>query len=255
MTKARDNANNWAGDISAVTAGTGITGGGTSGDVTVNLDSTAVISPTIFDAKADLLTATAADTPARLAVGTNGQVLTADSAEATGLKWTTISSGGLTQLASGSLSGNTVSLTSISGSYKQLRLAVFSASLASSNGHIQITFNADGGGTSNYLWSKIQSNEGTATWSGTAGYIVMTTNSDDYTTNDGNFNIDIFNYASTAGFKTYSASFIGRRAGVGLWGGGLFGAYASSSAITSIQISGEGTKTFDNGTYILYGVN
>lgn len=45
------------------------------------------IQPTIFDAKADLLTATAADTPARLAVGANGTLLTADSSEATGLKW------------------------------------------------------------------------------------------------------------------------------------------------------------------------
>jgi hypothetical protein len=45
------------------------------------------IQPTIFDAKADLLTATANDTPARLAVGANDTVLTADSTEATGLKW------------------------------------------------------------------------------------------------------------------------------------------------------------------------
>ena len=45
------------------------------------------IQPTIFDAKADLLTATAADTPARLAVGANDTVLTADSSTATGLKW------------------------------------------------------------------------------------------------------------------------------------------------------------------------
>ncbi len=45
------------------------------------------IQPTIFDAKADILTATAADTPARLAVGANDTILTADSSTATGLKW------------------------------------------------------------------------------------------------------------------------------------------------------------------------
>jgi hypothetical protein len=49
------------------------------------------IQPTIVDAKGDLIAATAADTPARLAVGANDTVLTADSAEATGLKWATAS--------------------------------------------------------------------------------------------------------------------------------------------------------------------
>jgi hypothetical protein len=52
------------------------------------------IQPTILNAKADLLTATAADTPARLAVGANGTVLTAASGEATGLQWAVPAAGG-----------------------------------------------------------------------------------------------------------------------------------------------------------------
>jgi len=73
-----------AGDITGVTAGTGISGGGTSGTVTVTNS-----MATAIDAKGDLVPGTGADTFARLAVGANGTVLTADSAEATGLKWAT----------------------------------------------------------------------------------------------------------------------------------------------------------------------
>ena len=70
--------------------------GGTTGQVLTKASGTdmdfswtAVDPLIILDAKGDLITATAADTPARLAVGTNNQVLTADSSTATGLKWAT----------------------------------------------------------------------------------------------------------------------------------------------------------------------
>jgi hypothetical protein len=59
-------------------------------------DDTNAIQNAIVDAKGDLIGATAADTPARLAVGTNGQVLTADSTAATGLAWTTPAAGSWT---------------------------------------------------------------------------------------------------------------------------------------------------------------
>lgn len=62
---------------------------------TVNAFSvTNAISNTLVDAKGDLVTASGADVPARLAVGSNGQVLTADSTTGTGLKWETPAAGG-----------------------------------------------------------------------------------------------------------------------------------------------------------------
>ena len=88
------------GDITGVTAGTGISGGGTSGTVTVTNS-----MATAIDAKGDLIGGTGADTFSRLAVGANGTVLTADSAEATGLKWATAGgSGGSTLIETQSFS-------------------------------------------------------------------------------------------------------------------------------------------------------
>lgn len=52
----------------------------------------ATIKPSVIDAKGDLLAGTAADTVDRLAVGSNTQVLTANSAASTGLSWTSIGS-------------------------------------------------------------------------------------------------------------------------------------------------------------------
>jgi hypothetical protein len=49
-----------------------------------------VLSPTLFDAKGDLLAGTGADTVGKLTVGTNGQYLQADSSTATGLTWSTV---------------------------------------------------------------------------------------------------------------------------------------------------------------------
>jgi hypothetical protein len=60
---------------------------GTAIDTTVFNNANAAIAKTIVDAKGDIIAATASDTVARLAVGSNEQRLVADSAQTSGLKY------------------------------------------------------------------------------------------------------------------------------------------------------------------------
>jgi hypothetical protein len=78
-----------AGDITGVTAGTGISGGGTSGTVTITNSMATEIA-----AKGDLIVGTGSQTFDNLTVGTNGHTLVADSTTATGLKWAAPAAGG-----------------------------------------------------------------------------------------------------------------------------------------------------------------
>lgn len=70
------------------------------------------IQPSTLTAKGDTYIATASGTVTRLGVGTNGQVLTADSAEAKGVKWAAPTTGTVTSITAGTgLSGGTITST------------------------------------------------------------------------------------------------------------------------------------------------
>lgn len=72
----------------------------------------AAIAKSTLTAKGNILTATASATPAVLGVGTNGQVLKADSTTASGLAWTTLTTGKVLQIVQGTSTATASNSTS-----------------------------------------------------------------------------------------------------------------------------------------------
>lgn len=117
------------------------------------------IQPTIVDAKGDLIVATAADTVSRIAVGSNNQVLTADSSTATGLKWAAASSGALTYITSASPSAvSTISIDNcFTSTYRNYLIVANLEATAAGGYQLNARLRASGSDNSstNYKWNTI----------------------------------------------------------------------------------------------------
>jgi len=222
---------------------------GTAIDTTTYNNSLLPIVKTIVDAKGDIIAATAADTVARLAVGTNGQVLTADSTAATGLAYTTITAGGMTSLASGSLSGTSVTISSISQTYNTLVLRILSAQVSAVGGALLVRVNntATGDQTNTFMVSNSATVSNSTTNTGYKANGVTTIVG--ATSSFVEFNFP--NYTSTACQKPASVLSISSNQVGGL---GYAVRPGDLSAITSLVILDAAGNTFNGGTYVLYGV-
>ena len=211
--------------------------GGTTGQVLAKASGTdldyswVAIDPlVILDAKGDLITATAADTPARLAVGTNGHVLTADSTAATGIKWAAPAGGGkVLQVVQGSTTTNT---TTSSATYSDTNLtATITPSSATSKVLVFVMHNGVGkeGNLAGRLRLLRASTE-IMSINTLIGYTA--TSAANYVGDISTVYLDSPSTTSATTYKTQFASDNGAAFAVQVGGGGL----ASTSTITLMEI-------------------
>jgi hypothetical protein len=232
------------GDIEGVTAGTGISGGGTSGTVTITNS-----MATAIDAKGDLIVGTGADTFDRLAAGTTGYTLVADSGETTGLKWAAAAAGGMTEIGTIDFSTAT-SFTSIPSTYVNLFVVVKGFGTTTAN-NPRIRFNSDSG--TNYSRTGIYGNASTngSESSIDVNQINLSFQAGVTTTASNAFAMNIFDYKNSTTHKVWNFNEKFNGGGTNYFG--FFqGYYKDTTAISSIEFSAQ-SGTLE-GTATLYGV-
>ena len=273
------------GDITGVTATSPLTGGGTSGAITVGIqdastsqkgsvqlsDSTSTTSsvlaatPTAVKSSydlanaaipkstvttaGDLILATGSAAVTRLGIGTNGQVLQSNGTTAS---WQTPSGGGgMTLLSTTTLSSTSTTISSISQSYKRLVIYFRDVSQNTTGGYLQVRPN----NTTNTSYNTFKNGNATA-WTNPSPYYGDIYVTGDNTPNSGYLQVatlTIDNYANTTSSKPfygYGTSFAGGSQGSSFTTGTVDITAAVSSLV--IKFSNGGTIS---GTVLVYGVS
>jgi hypothetical protein len=206
----------------------------------------AAASPqTLLTTTGDTLYASAANTPVRLGVGTNGQYLTTNG---TIPSWGTISAGGWTLLASGNVGSSGVNLTGIAGnSYQELVLRVRDCIATADGIAASMTVN-DLSGASDYKYIRSGLTTANSLDASSSTYFLnyIAGSSTNY---GGVMYIKFLNPASGTGSRKQITSYsYDTNSGYRLY---TWGDVNSSAQISSINFV---SNNLTSGTYALYGV-
>jgi len=208
-------------------------------------DDSNAIQNAIVDAKGDLIAATAADTPARLAVGTNGQVLIADSTASTGLKWGTIGSGSLTKIRTETFTtSSAVNVNSVfSSTYTNyFILAEITNSTSNVDSYFKLRVSGVDSSTSYSLQGWLSQGSSVSAESWTTAYPIIRAGSTTRSVGQ----ITVMNP-----FSASATGFIGGSGGSHGYAAGLNGRHTASTSYDGFSLTcGSGTIT---GTVTIYG--
>ena len=211
-----------------------------------NLDTTGMVNP--MTTTGDIIYSSSGSTPARLGIGTDGQVLTSDGSI---VNWETpAAGGGMTLISTTTLSGTATTLTSIPQTYQNLFIIVKGLTYSGSFSNFRCLANAV---TTYNSWSQVD--QGTAGSSSLQRFTLNGTVTNVSKTDTANvFSVTYNNYTATDSLKPFifASRFINQSgSNASVFGGGAF---VSNDAITSIEFNVEG-NTFLTGTVLLYGVS
>jgi hypothetical protein len=220
---------------------------GSSIDTTLKAQIDAQIPDTLLTTTGDVIYASAANTPARLGIGTTGQVLQVSG----GLPaWGTAPSGGMTLISTTALTGASVTLSSIPSGYNHLYLLVKGVTPSATN---NFSFRINGVSTANTYYQSTSNDVGTTAFGD--NLIAFSNNTIPAAQNKNSFSTTFWDYSNTDNWKLTTADnfFQGVAVTTNFLYHRRFGLHNQTAAITSLVIF-TGGGTFSAGTALLYGV-
>ena len=222
-----------------------------TGSAWANLDTTGMTNP--MTTTGDTIYSSSGSTPARLGIGSTGNVLTV----AGGIpSWAApAAGGGLTLLSTTSLTSTSTEISISASSYKNLRIIVRDIYMSGANESVWVRLNADTGSNYSYAATELIGSTNSAASSIGDTKLRFSPNNTSNNTLNQKTQAEIFIprcndtdlvqfYASVSGYTGTSAN-----------GGFIAGRYDNSAAITSITFASLSAATFSGGTVYVYGEN
>ena len=210
------------------------------------------IQPTLLTTTGDIMYASSASNPARLGIGSSAQVLTV----ASGIpSWAAPSSGSLTlaQIATGSMTGTSVTISSLSA-YDTIILQMNGVTWGTGDNNIRVRINSLTSG--NYVkngWAVGSGGSRIRQFQAAATSFALQDPGDQVYTNATNNYFYIFTSCKSAGFtQVVAEGFYGAASSVDIVTA-FNGIITSAEAVSSLVLATASGYTFNAGTYTVWG--